>query len=74
METQDRLSHVRDVAALMFPVPLPVVEGRRTYHFGACPCPKCYSLRSESWTLPEPVPVPPERESWPQLRRFDDTA
>lgn len=74
LETLDHLTHARDVAALMFPVPLPVVDGRRTYHFDACPCPRCYALRSESWTLPEPFPAPPERESWPQLRRLDATA
>lgn len=57
------------VARLMVKAPLPVVEGRRTYHFGGCPCPRCWSLRMDSWSLSEPIPAPPEREAWPQLNK-----
>lgn len=71
LETTPSLREARDVAVVMFSVPLPRVAGEQTYHFPACPCPKCYSLRAASWSRPNPYPTPPERESWPQLHQPD---
>lgn len=62
------------IAQLMVKAPLPVVDGETTYHFLACPCPKCYSLRSASWSRSGPYPTPPERESWPQLKNEEESA
>lgn len=58
-------------ARLMVKSPLPAVDGETTYHFPACPCPKCWSLRAASWSRSGPYPTPPERESWPQLHQPD---
>lgn len=54
------------VAAVMARHRLPVVDGLRTYHFSGCPCPRCYDLRLQSWTL-DRIPAAPARESWPEL-------
>ena len=71
LETTPSLAEARDVAVVMFSVPLPKRAGETTYHFNACPCPKCWSLRAASWVRDGPYPTPPERESWPQLHQPD---
>lgn len=62
------------IAQVMVKVPLPVIGGEQTYHFPACPCPKCYSLRDASWSRSGPYPTPPDRESWPQLINEEESA
>ena len=62
------------IARLMVKSPLPVVAGEQTYHFPACPCPKCWSLRAASWSRSEPYPLAPDRESWPQLTNEEESA
>ena len=57
---------VMRIAMAMFKHELPVVDGRQTYHFDGCPCPRCYDLRLQSWELGA-IPPAPRRESWPEL-------
>ncbi|AQA23515.1 hypothetical protein BTZ20_4473 [Rhodococcus sp. MTM3W5.2] len=65
-ELADRLPE----AQRMVQFPLPVVEGRETYHYSTCPCVRCHSLRLSTFTdYPNitSMPAPPEWESWQNL-------
>ena len=56
----------RPEAIRMWDKPLPVVEGRETYHYSTCPCPKCHSLAQSTYVnYPNVVslPTPPPRNT-----------
>lgn len=57
----------RTEALRMWDEPLPVIEGRQTYHYSTCPCPECWSLAQSTFRdYPNVIPLPVPHDRAPE--------